>query len=168
MKNHKELIKIGKISRPHGLQGFFYLKSPIQLNVQDQLFMGHAPEKTKAVIISAIKEHKGKTLIQFAEFHDRTALEAHLGKTLWAFEPEPEGLELFIREEVLDLKGKKIGTVEGFYDNGAGDVIMIANGEGMILELPFNEVYFNLDDEPDAPLVLQQDPGNFTDFWQKA
>ena len=45
---------------------------------------------------------------------------------------------------------------------------MIANGEGMILELPFNEVYFNLDDEPDAPLVLQQDPENFTDFWQKA
>ena len=70
--------------------------------------MGHAPEKTKAVIISAIKEHKGKTLIQFAEFHDRTAFGSTFGQNpLGCRARTKKALSFSLEKRFLTLKVKK-------------------------------------------------------------
>ena len=168
MKTNPQLINIGKISKPHGLQGFFYLKPLIDLNIDDCLFVGHSSHKTQKVTIKDIKEHKGKTIIQLSEFPDRTALEKNLGQTLWAYEVEEEEDENsspLLEEKVYDINKKDLGVVSGFYNCGAGDIIIITNTKGLSLELPFNSVYFNLDKEPEEPLTLLACHTKFEDLW---
>ena len=159
----KELIKLGKIGKPHGLQGFFYLKAPITLFSGDTLFLGTSEKKSQKVTIKSLKEHKGKQIIQLSEFHDRTELEKHRGETLWAFpKAEEDPLQKFMNQEVCDINSKNFGIVSDFYNCGAGNIIIIRNDKGKSLELPFNEIYFN----QEIPLCLLSCHSNFNDFWQ--
>lgn len=163
MKHSTKLIQIATVGKPHGLQGFFYCKTSYPLEESTTLFLG---KSQKVVSVKAVKDHKGKTIVQLAEFHDRTALEPFVGMELWAPETEKTGLDLFIDKPVYDLQGQVLGTISEFYNCGAGDVIVIANDQGQTLELPYNSVYFNVETAEKEPLTLKECPSKFADLWQ--
>ena len=169
MKIKNNLIKIGKIGKAHGLQGFFYFKHSYNLAEGDELFIENLESETKLkASLKKVKEHKNKTIIQLTELKDRTALEEHIGKNIFAYEKESSNpLDALINKKVCDMNGENFGNVLGFYNCGAGDIIIISNAKGENLELPFNSVYFNCE-EQEKPLTLLSCHKAYEDFWQTA
>lgn len=166
MNSDQNLIKIGIIGKVYGLKGFFYFKSEFEIMASDELYLGNSAKKTQKVSVEEVKIHKGRTIVKLAEFPDRTALEKHLGQTLWAFEGESDDpLDSLIGKKVWDINKKEFGKVSGFYECGAGDIIIITNEKNLNLELPFNSVYFE-EEEGSEYLTLLSCHSNYEDLWQ--
>lgn len=167
----KPFKNLGKVSKAHGLLGFFFFKLPGNLKKGAKLYLGQTEDKLTQVTLESVKLHKKRTLIKLSCAHDRTALEAFLGHSLWSEEEgtaqetessNPE-FEAYLKQNVLDSEGLSLGTCTGFYDCGAGPVIVIQGKGDLCLELPFNETYF----KDQATLETQFPKNFFEELWQK-
>lgn len=166
LKKLKKLNKLGKVTKPHGLEGFFYFKLKDSCKEGDILFVGKDEHTPTPAVVKSLKIHKGKTLVKLSLALDRTALEPYLGSCLWEEVLDIEGLP----EE--ECKGKivktsddlELGICQGSYNCGAGDVIVIQREDGFLLELPFNNTYF----EKKAIILTKFPKSFFAELWQKS
>lgn len=168
-KPPKKLNNLGRVSKPHGLQGYFYFKVPSSLQAGHKVFLGQTPENTKEVVIKDVKIHGKRTLLKLSIAKDRTELEKHVGSFLWLPEQKKKTSDTadeqssHIGKEVSDSEGLQIGLCVDFYDYGAGTIIVIENPLGMTLDIPFNETYF----KKPGTLITNFPKTFFDDLWQK-
>ncbi len=165
LKNSKNLNKLGKVTKPHGLEGFFYFKLKDSLKEGETLFIGKNEHETTPAIIQSLKLHKGKTLVKLSAALDRTALEPYVGSYLWEEVLEGKGLpeEEFKGKMAKTSDDLELGICQGSYNCGAGDVIVLEREDGFLLELPFNDTYF----EKKAILLTKFPKSFFEELWQK-
>lgn len=167
MKPHKNLSKIGTIGKAHGLQGYFYMKTALNLEVGETLLLGKTTQHPTEVTLEGLKSHQGKTLLKISVAHDRTELEKYIGSDLWTEREEVQEEDSSdLKQKVYDLDGEVLGECQGFYNHGAGDVIIIENKLKMTLEIPFNEVYFK--DQDSNQLKTNFPTAFFAELWQKS
>ena len=165
---YKNLINLGKISKPHGLNGYFYFKLHHSLEIGATLLVGTDGGTLKEAELLQTKQQGKRTLIKLSIAEDRTALEPYLGLFLWADEAskveEPKNeLDQYKNLEVLDSEGSPLGICLDFYDCGAGPVIVLENDKNLRLEMPFNDAYFT----KSATLTANFPKAFFDEFWQK-
>ena len=165
-QTEQNLINLGRISKPHGLGGYFFFKVPSSLKPKDFLYVGKTPQKLKKAQVEDIKLHQKRTLLKLSIAHDRTSLEPYLGSHLWLEsqeKPEDDGLSSYKGQKVFDQEGEELGTCADFYDVGAGPIICIVNDAGKTLELPFQETYFEKSDK----LKAKFSKAFFDELWQE-
>lgn len=164
--NQSNLINLGRISKPHGLGGYFFFKIPSSVKPHDYLYVGKTPQKLKKVLVEDIKAHQKRTLLKLSIAHDRTSLEPFLGSFLWLEnqdEVQKDEATSQKGQKVYDKEGEELGLCENFYDVGAGPIICIKNKAGLTLELPFHETYFEKSDK----LKAKFSKAFFDELWQE-
>lgn len=165
----KQWTMIGKVGKPHGLRGLFYVSGRCDLLDEDyrEVVVGPDPNKGKADLISCYQIIKNRAVIALASYRDRTAVEAILGQSLWAEEVEQGDHEFdhLIDQPLLDCNGVLLGHVRAVYNYGASDVLEIYfDGKGT-LDVPYVPSYFVDFDQPESPLKLSVSADHFSDLW---
>ena len=164
--NQTNLINLGRISKPHGLGGYFFFKIPGSVKLNDQLYVGKTSQKLKKALVEDIKTHQKRTLLKLSIAHDRTSLEPFLGSFLWLEnqgEAQKDESPSHKGQKVHDKEGEELGICTDFYDVGAGPIICIKNEAGLTLELPFHETYFEKSDK----LKAKFSKAFFDELWQE-
>ena len=163
--------KIGFIGRPHGLRGSFYLGGrnyPLQ-PLFSNLLVGEHPDQALACKLTSLREQHGRSILTLDLFPDRNALENASGLSLWA----PAGiyenpLESLLGLRCVDHLGFFMGTVSGFANHGASDIIRVTNPTSRLsLDLPFVESYADTSKLPPADGIvrLRTSAEIFEDLW---
>ncbi len=135
MSNNKKIL-VGKIVAPQGIRGDVrvqtFSESPMdfqKFKVQSAKFKETDFKFVRAVPNSSV------IIAHIASFDDRNAAETLRGTELYIDRdtlPEPNQGEYYQADLVgfsVLRDGKKIGTVAGFQNFGAGDIIELDNGD---------------------------------------
>jgi len=167
---------LGKVGKPFGLKGFFYLtKNGKELSKEHLFFKTITKNNSEQIlVIKEILIHQGQHLVQFKNFETRTHMEKIRGLTLWAdktiYDTSYEQVEGF---KVLDIDQYTLGHVRRFYNFGAGDVVEIINND-QTLQLPFqDELFFHIQEffqegrYPLEHLQLKISKDIYKDLWNK-
>lgn len=133
-------VRIGKVGRAHGLKGDVAID--LRTDEPGRRFTPGAKlalgEGGKSVEVGSTKWHKGRLIVTFVGYPDRTAVEGITGQWLSVKVPadempsEPE--EYFDRQlvglSVLDHTGRTVGTITEVQHMPAQDMLHIdVNGE---------------------------------------
>jgi ribosomal 30S subunit maturation factor RimM len=145
--NQDQWKLIGKVGRPFGVKGEFYLQT-IDANMPSKkhkhLLIGSDISVAKQMEIKNHKSHKNKTILTVAEILDRTHLEKNfVGLSVWGLKEisdfEYEG---HLGLQVYDKDNKLLGKIEAFYEYGAGLVVKIHSSSiNSYLEIPYTDKY---------------------------
>lgn len=152
------MIKLGSVTRPHGIKGeaelFLFNHQDSILENGMKVFITPESEKSQLPAEGEWREIKSirfgnKTIVVFDNIIDRTHLE-----TLLPFSvslpresfPELEEGEHYLSDLVGLVceteDGKRIGVIESFSDNGAQLLALIRTEKGNSFELPYVKVFF--------------------------
>lgn len=152
------MIKLGSVSRPHGIKGEaeLYLFNGKDSILKNGLKVFLTPESEKSGLNSQgewreIKSIRfgNKAIVVFADIIDRTHLETLLPFSISlpreAFPALPEGEHYLV--DLIGLvcetaEGKRIGVLDSFADNGAQLLAMVKTDKGNSFELPYVKVFF--------------------------
>lgn len=129
-------VTVGRVGRAHGIRGDIAIE--LRTDEPARRFRpGSRLQLVKAkreVEIAAVKWHRGKLLVSFVGYPDRTAVEALTGDLLEARVPaaelpsEPE--EYFDRQlvglAVLNAAGERVGVIDEVLHLPAQDVLSVA------------------------------------------
>ena len=162
MNNESQWIQIGFASKAHGVKGEFcaHLEAgrDTVLNKGHQILLTPAklsgqktselPDKGLIKVIANIKKGH-KIIMSLEEVSDRTRIENllpfHLSLSRQQFPKSEEGefylCDLFNLEVINIDSNEYIGKISGFYNHGAGEIVMI-ECSGDVLELPLVEHFF--------------------------
>lgn len=152
------MIKLGSVSRPHGIKGEAEL---FLFNAQDSILKNGMsvflmPESEKSGIAKngewrEIKSIRfgNKTILILDGVIDRTHLETLIPFSLSlpreSF-PKLAEDEFYLVDliglDCVTADGKKIGVIESFSDNGAQLLAMVRTEKGNSFELPYVKVFF--------------------------
>jgi len=161
------MIKLGSVSRPHGLKGEaeLFLFNPQDSILKNGLKVFLMPEKPTSEI-SPVGEWRqiksirfgNKTILTLEDIPDRTALEKLMPFSVSlprdSFPKLPEGdhyLVDLIGLECVTAEGKKIGVIDSFADNGAQLLAVVRSQSGSTFDLPYVKVFF-----PEVKLAEKQ------------
>jgi len=141
----KNFIKIGKITRHHGLKGevrfLYYGKVLSDFNYQE-LYIFEREEPVK-LTVEKFRFHKNFVLIKFKEFNSIDEVESKLkGRNVYIKEdqlPELEEDEYYWHDligcKVIDVEKGELGKVVDLI-NAGNDVLVVKKGKSEIL-IPF-------------------------------
>jgi 16S rRNA processing protein RimM len=139
-------VCVAKVVAAHGLQGALKLRCFTE-RAEDVAAYGplHDGEGGRQLVLRVIGRTPGGVLAKADGINDRSAAEALRGMLLHvprAALPEPAEDE-FYRADLAGLAvelddGRRLGTVRGVDNFGAGDVLEIAADGGAVLSLPFD------------------------------
>ncbi|MGI6455768.1 MAG: ribosome maturation factor RimM [bacterium] len=137
-------IFLGKITKPHALQGEVKFRpfgsDPFLL---EHLQLVHVEDQDFDLQLEYIRGSEEVPILKFKGIDGREAAEEICGLVLWIEEnrlpvlPEDEIYEsdlLFSR--VLNENGEELGTIQEILETGASDVLVVRNGAGNELLLP--------------------------------
>lgn len=140
-------VTVGRIGRPHGLRGDVFIdlrtdEPARRFTVGTRLQLG---EKGQSIEIATVTWNRGRLILSFVGYPDRTAVEPLIGQWLGARVPaeerpsEPE--EYFDRQlvglSVLDHAGVRVGSVEEVLHLPAQDVLRITLADEEERLVPF-------------------------------
>lgn len=131
-----ELLEVGKIGKPHGLQG--EVAVDLTTTRTDRLDPGAslvaAPLGGGArvtLVVEHARPHLGRFLVTFADVTDRAAAQRLTNARLFAEPSESDG-ELFVHEligaVVVDAAGIERGPVIAVEANPASDLLVLEDG----------------------------------------
>ena len=138
-------LLVGTITGASGLKGEVKMKSftaePEGIGRYGPLFS----EDGRSFQVASVRALKGDAVVvRFNGIDDRARAETLKGVRLYisrAALPEPKAGEFYhadlIGLRVEDAEGKKLGTVRGIHNFGAGDVIEIEDASGDSIMIPF-------------------------------
>lgn len=152
MATSKNYIHLGYCTRPHGIKGEFSLKlfnTQTSLKLGAELFLKPKSESSSIdpsgenFHLSNIKIGN-KIIAHLNDISDRTISEQMVPFDIYIRRdslPELKDGEYYLVDligfEVMNVTSKeKMGVVHDFGDNGAGDIIIIKELDGGLLELP--------------------------------
>ena len=171
--NQNKWKLIGKVGRPFGVKGEFYLQT-IDANMPSRkhkhLLIGSNISVAKQMEIKNHKRHKNKTILTVSEILDRTHLEKNfVGLSVWGLKEindfEYEG---HLGLQVYDKDNKLLGKIEAFYDYGAGLVVKIySTSSNSHLEIPYSNKYIK-DLKPNKKIIeLTVEKKQFEGLWSQ-
>ena len=149
-RNKTEWVVIGRIGKPLGLRGDFYLRerSGFLPESSTKVMVGPDLRSATAGSITESRRHKGKDTIRLSLFHDRTALEPHIGSKIWVEEltakssttpfdslKNPKGYK------IVDALGQEMGEAIEKSNFGASDLVTVRLLDGLFIDIPIVEDY---------------------------
>jgi 16S rRNA processing protein RimM len=130
------LVQIGYITKPHGLDGkvVVYLTTdvPNRLKINDKIYALEGENEPVELLIEKISPYKNKYLIVFSEINSLAGAEKLVGKPIFAapIEHDPEDIwasDLF-GCYVVDKLNALYGKVKVIIDNPASDIFELDSG----------------------------------------
>ena len=153
-----ELVVIGQITRPHGIQGEVkvlpFTESPDSFQKFDRVYIRRPGQEPEVISITEARPHKAIVLLKLKGVRTRDEAEALHGAEIlverdWL--PKLEADEYYwidlIGLEVLDTEGRGLGEVWNIFNNGADDILVVKR-DGREILLPFRG---EIIDEVDLP-----------------
>lgn len=148
-----ELIVLGKVGKPHGLQGAFFVAGrdePVPLVYRD-IKIGTTPQTARPARLTESRMQAGRPLVRCSAAANRDEAEALTG--LWLYverqraQTAARGVWLWAELAGVELygsDGQGIGRIDHVYNTGASDVVHVRDGSGRSLDLPLIDDYFDL------------------------
>lgn len=153
-------VTLGTVGRPHGLAGDVHVR--IDPDLSDTLVAGlgcHVGGRTLRV--AAVRSHRGRRLVRFADVDDREAaaelrgldLEVDRGDVVlgdgavWA--------DQLLGRDVVDAHGAPLGVVDRLLDGAAHDFLVVLRPGGGELLVPVVDEIVDLGD----PVTVHGPPG---------
>lgn len=165
----KSWKKIGKIGKPHGLKGSFYLAGRTQVlePVFTEVLVGERPESSRSCKISAQRDHSNRTILTLDLFSDRTSLEPMVGQWIWAPDDIYERPIDSLRDRPCeDVNGEAMGTITDIFNHGASDILEITSMQHGVIEIPFADVYMDTELPLTSPVLkLKVSMDTFEGLW---
>ncbi|MGA1795571.1 MAG: ribosome maturation factor RimM [bacterium] len=154
MREAVELIAIGRVVRPHGIDGTLKVVPvtdfPQHFECIEEVFL--VKDRTARTTVRGARFHQGHVLLKVDLCRSRTDAEAWIGaevaiseRDLWPLEEgayyhfQIEGLEVFTDE------GKLLGRVSGIIKTGSNDVYVVREGARECLIPAIQEVIRSID-----------------------
>ena len=177
-----ELVLVGRIGPAHGIRGEVKLKSfttdPLAIASYGPL-VAKGPRGTRALTVERARSGGDAVIARFAGIADRTAAEALKGLELFVPRealPEPEDEGEFYEADligftVLAEDGRAIGTVTGFANYGASDLLAfegMADGKAFSALLPFTDDYVPAIDEDARTVTIRTSDASAMDAFVPA
>ncbi len=180
--NQASLVKVGKITGPHGLDGrvqfiifskdYSWVKKIDQIQLQSPT-EDYRPKNSsrshhfsKDFFVEGISSRNNSAIMRLSEIRNRTQAE------------ELAGLEIFVREDLFvsqdsekpflreilnfkihDLQNVEIGTVVGFSTNSAQDILVVQGQDANIFEIPFVDAFVKKLDRETKQIVMDLPEG---------
>jgi 16S rRNA processing protein RimM len=142
------LLAVGRIIRPHGLRGAVIVEVlsdvPGRFRPGSELLMTTPAGSLEPVMVTGEGGSSGKALVQLEGIEDRDSAERLKGRVLYV--PRDEAGELAEGEywpselegmAVLDDDGERLGSIEDVIEGAAQDLLVIRDGFGNEILLPF-------------------------------
>lgn len=166
--NRNDCVELGYISKAHGLRGDVKVSFDVH-DIEEYyklgvifLSKGSAPLKPYSIQRLQIKDRK-RAYMSFEGINDRNAAEALIGHTLYfpiAKLPKLESGKFYYFEvidfQVVDQKLGELGTVKGFYDGPAQDILVMMYQDKEVL-IPMTDEFVQRADH-EAKQVLTSIP----------
>lgn len=165
-------VVVGKVGRAHGIRG----DVAIDLRTDEpgrRFFAGAKVESDsgRQLTVERTTWQRGRLLVTFAGYPDRTAVETLTGEVLSAYVPAGElpsaDDEYFDRQlvglAVLDHRGENVGTVREVLHLPAQDVLEVKAGDEVRL-VPFVRALVPVVDLDSGTLQLADVPGLLEDI----
>ncbi len=152
----KDLLEIGKITRPIGLKGRIkvvsYLESPYVLESLQDVYVKHGNRIPDLYKIRKIAFKKKSFSLEIEGVEDSDTARALIGCQVFIpfdkLEKLSEG-EYYWRDivglEVFTEDGRKLGEIESIFDTGSNDVYVCTGGEREILLPAIEDVVKKID-----------------------
>ncbi len=159
-KESLKMVKIASAFHPHGIKGQAELRllndNYDESILEDGMKVYLFPANEKSQISKAGEEwviqklaFGNKVICSFNGMKDRTHLETLLPFELFVPRdsfPETENNEVYLVDlvdwDVVSTEGKKLGTLEGFSDNGQQYLFEIRLNDGSSITLPYVDAFF--------------------------
>lgn len=171
----KRWIQLGIVGKAHGLNGAFFVSQrdeelPENLKA---LRIGASQEKAVDYKVKAVRWQNDRPVLHCEGISSRTDAEAMTHFKIWA---DRDVLEIDEDDEYFwsDVIGKKIkdssgvdfGEITDMVNYGASDIAIIQDGKGRTAEIPFVDVYFNMEFElEDEYLHMLVTADTFDEVW---
>ena len=150
------LVRVGKISRPHGLRGALRVTldhaDSATLEVVDRVFLEYGGTHHEYAVRTAARAGRNAMRVELAGVATCDAAEALRGATLFVAEEElpPTREDEFydfraIGCEVITTEGRRLGTVVEIFATGANDVLVVRDGAAEVLIPIIADVVKSLD-----------------------
>ncbi len=159
-KESLKMVKIASAFHPHGIKGqaeLRLLNDNYDESILDEGMKVYLyPANEKSQVSKAGEEwviqklaFGNKVICTFNGVKDRTHLETMLPFELFvprdAF-PETENNEVYLVDlvdwDIVSPEGKKLGTLEGFSDNGQQYLFDVRLNDGSVITLPYVDAFF--------------------------
>lgn len=144
------LIKVGKVAKTHGLDGF--LKLNFDLGSADWLvpgvilFIGKTENSSELVTVQEIKPMPDAVLVKFREHESVNTVKLLIGLPIFMTESDYKDLDiqeegnLLIGYQVKDTTtGILVGTVIKTWESPAHPILVLAGSKGGEIMIPFVE-----------------------------
>ena len=150
----KRWIQLGIVGKAHGLNGAFFVSQrdeelPEELKT---LRIGPTQDKSVEYKVKAIRWQNDRPVLHCEEIKSRTEAEAITHSKIWA---DRDLLDIddddeyfwsdVIGKKVRDSSGLDFGEITELVNYGASDIAIIEDGQGRTVEIPFVDVYFNME-----------------------
>jgi 16S rRNA processing protein RimM len=143
-----EIILLGKITEPYGIQGWVRVHpladDPIAWADMATWWVGRDEQSWQAVGLQKCRWHGGGLVALLEGCNDRSAAEALRGQLVGAPRSElpPAGKDEYYWADLIGLdvvngRGEQFGKVVGLLETGANDVLRVVDGDGPERLLPF-------------------------------
>ncbi|MBC7660612.1 MAG: 16S rRNA processing protein RimM [Chitinophagaceae bacterium] len=149
----KRWIQLGIVGKAHGLNGAFFVSQRDE-EIPDglkTLRIGPSVETAKTFTIKSSRWQNDRPVMLCSEIASREAAEAICHQPIWADRDDmeiDEEEEYFwsdiVGKEVKDSQGTFFGTISEVANYGASDIVLIEDGKGRTVEVPFVEFYFDM------------------------
>lgn len=142
-----ELIKVGKIIKPHGIKGDLLVKTSSSFAKErfqkNSILYLHDPE-IKEMKIAFAKPYREGWIIRFEDFEDINFIEHWRMKYLYIKQDQLTPLaedEVYYCDlmncQVFDLHEKVIGIVEDIIETGSHIILRVINDQNKSILIPF-------------------------------
>ena len=151
-----ELLEIGRIIRPHGLEGrvkvLSYLESQDALDEIAEVFVGRKAQETSSFPLDAVQMGREFFVLKLGGIENKDSASKLVGSSVWMplerIKKLPDG-EYYWREiiglEVVTEEGRILGKIESVFPTGSNDVYVCRGDEKEILLPAIDEVVRKID-----------------------
>ncbi len=170
----KRWIQLGIVGKAHGLNGAFFVSQrdeelPEELKV---LRIGTSAEKSVEHKVKAVRWQADRPVLQCENIKSRTEAEAlthqkiFVDRDLLEIDEDEYFYSDVIGKKIVDSSGKMFGEIVDMVNYGASDIVIVHDDKGRTAEIPFVEVYFDMEwDFEDEAIRLLVDPSVFDEVW---
>lgn len=151
-----ELLEIGRIIRPHGLEGrlkvLSYLESQDVLDGLHELFIGRNAQGATVFPMRAVQKGREFFILTLGGIEDKDTASKLVGSSVWMpserMKELPDG-EYYWHEiiglDVVTEEGRPLGRIESVFPTGSNDVFVCRGSEKEVLLPAIGDVILKID-----------------------
>lgn len=166
--SHENLLLLGKVIRPHGLEGLVriwsYAQSEESFLNAGTIFLKPVSEEFHEFTILSIKHHKNIFLMKLDGLNSLEEAERYRGARILIRKDslKRESKDEYFWFELIGLKvflntGRYIGTLRDILTTGSNDIYVVRDGEDEILIPAIHEVVKEIDIENKRMIISEME-----------